>query len=742
MAVAKPRLAIIGCGAVVETHLLPALRRAGWNPSVLIDPSEERRNVLEKRAGKGTLVKATAWEDVADRFDAALVAAPHAFHGALGLGLAQAGKHIFMEKPLATTKEEAIATIAAAERMGVTLSVGLLRRYLQVTRWTKALLESRTLGDIRSFEAREGFVFNWATASDALLRRNLSAGGVLIDTGAHTLDLLSWWFGPMEPTAYRDDADGGVEADCTLEVDIASGGTGRIELSRLRNLRNTVRIEGSAGFVEVHVAKNEVLAGSPNALAFSHDGVSPAGFEQQLFPSLFDGEIRNFLKSATSGEQAGIGGREGVASVALIQAAYAIRTPLAYPWQEAKTQEEPLPSLEAGSLAVVTGASGFIGGRLVERLVEAGVKVRCPVRSIGQATRLARLPVEIVRLNLADRAAVERVIDGADYVFHCAYDPRSRLQNVEGTKNLIEASAFRKVKRFVYVSTFSVYEPFPDGPLSERTQDGNRGWEYVRTKLDLEREVLDAYRQKGLAGTIVQPAIVYGPFSKPWTNAPAEMLIYGDVVLPDRGDGICNTVHVDDVVDGMICAAIQPGAVGERFILAGPDSITWGTFFETFANRLRTSGPIYWPEARISAENHGLMRDIRMVLSNPKRIIQIAVRSPAVRQALQSGLDALPGPLRRLVDTYYFGSGGPRVGGTILPDPRTLALYRARPVADSSLAERRIGYRPRHTFASGMVSTAAYLDWAYGDVRSAIVRRSSSDTAEPFSEEPSIANAR
>lgn len=731
MAVAKPRLAIIGCGAVVETHLLPALRRVGWSPSVLVDPSETRRNVLEKRIGGAHLAKATNWEDVADRFDAALVAAPHVFHGALGLGLAGAGKHVFMEKPLAATLEEAIATVAKADRMRVTLSVGLLRRYLQVARWTKALVQSGTLGTILRVEAREGFVFNWATASDALLRRSLSAGGVLMDTGAHTLDLLSWWFGPMTPTSYRDDAEGGVEADCLLEVDIASGGSGRIELSRLRNLRNTVRIEGSAGFVEVHVARNEVLTGSPGVLSFSHEGLSPTTFEPQLFPSLFDAEIRDFLKSATTGEQVGIGGVEGIASVGLIEGAYAIRTPLAYPWHQEEKAEPLRPTLAAGSLAVVTGASGFIGGRLVERLAAAGVKVRCPVRSIGQATRLARLSVEIVRVDLADRVAVESVIEGADYVFHCAYDPRSRAQNVDGTKNIIEASASQKVKRLVYVSTFSVYEPFPDGPLSERTRHGNRAWEYVKTKLDLEQAVLDACRAKGLAGTIVQPTIVYGPFSKPWTNGPAEMLIYGDVVLPDRGEGICNTVHVDDVVDGMMSAATEPGAVGERFILSGPDVVTWSRFFETFADQLRTDGPTYWPEARISAENHGLMRDIRMVLSNPKRIVQIAVRWPPARQALQSGLDALPPPLRRLVDTYYFGSGDRKVGERLLPDPRTLALYRARPVADCSLAERRIGYRPRRTFASGMVSTAAYLDWAYEDVRSTVARSGSRSRTLP-----------
>nr|WP_175428841.1 NAD-dependent epimerase/dehydratase family protein [Azospirillum argentinense] len=223
-----------------------------------------------------------------------------------------------------------------------------------------------------------------------------------------------------------------------------------------------------------------------------------------------------------------------------------------------------------GPTVVVTGAAGFIGGRLVERLcLEHGAKVRCIVRDIAQAVRLARFPVEIVRADLLDREAIGKAVAGADWVFHCAYDVRSRRQNIDGMNALIDASLANGVESFVHLSTFSVYEPLPDGPLSEETRDGDRAWSYVQNKLDLEKMVLDAAHKRGLPGVVLQPSIVYGPFCKPWTNAPAEMLLSGTVVLPQEG-GLCNAVYIDDLVDAMIAATRSPQAIGERFVISGP----------------------------------------------------------------------------------------------------------------------------------------------------------------------------
>jgi predicted dehydrogenase/nucleoside-diphosphate-sugar epimerase len=705
------RLAIIGCGAVVQHHMLPALRRIGWRPSVLADPSDKNIELCRKILGSKDLLTVSDWMTVVDSFDAAIVAAPHALHGSLGLALARAGKHIFMEKPLAIRTSEGTAMLAAAEKKDLIVSIGLLRRYLHVSRWLHALIGSGALGEIQRFEIREGFVFNWATSTDGLLHRAISGGGVLMDTGAHTLDQLLWWLGDITKIDYSDDGESGIEADCVIDCELSSGARGRVEISRSRDLPNTCRIEGTRGFVETHLSRNEVIACSENVRNFAFDGVRPGGFPDQRFPELFSAELADFRTSVDHGAQRGVAAREGLRTVALIERCYADRGILRMPWSLPKPKvASPLPP---GSQVVITGATGFIGGRLAERLLELGVKVRCLVRSFGSATRLARLPVEICRVDLMDATAVSAAVNGADFVFHCAYDPRSRPQNLAAGENLIAASIVANVKRFVYVSSFSVYEPFSDGPLSEEISDGDRNWVYTRTKLELERAVLTATRSQGLRGTILQPSIVYGPFSRPWTIAPAEMLLYGTVVLPDLGEGLCNALYVDDLVDAMILAAIKPEAVGERFVVSGPESVTWATFFQRFAEILGTARPQYRPASQISAANSGLAHDVKLVVSNPKKIIQIAVRSPAVRNLLQASLDSLPKPLYGLVTRLYFGSGERPVGLVHLPDPQLLRLYSSKPTIGSDKARRLLDYVPRFDFTTGMALTAQYLTWAY-----------------------------
>jgi predicted dehydrogenase/nucleoside-diphosphate-sugar epimerase len=712
---ATPRLAIIGCGSVVAHHLLPALLRIGWRPAVLVDRSRTNCEKLLAQIGRRAPVTIVSdWTEAEGKFDAAIVATPSATHGAIGHALAERGIHVFMEKPLAHTLAQAERMVAAADARGSVLAVGLLRRHLAVARWTKALLASGLLGRIERFEAREGFVYNWAISSPDMLRPGTAGGGVLMDTGAHTLDLLLWWLGDALEVTYRDDSEAGVEADCRLDLVMESGAVGSLELSRSRNLRNTVRIVGTKGHVEVHLSANEVLSASANVLDFTHDGLSPRGMPQQIFADLFEAELRDFQQAAAKRATPAIEGRESLRSIALIERCYASRKPLALPWATGRAGPD-LPELR-GRTAVVTGASGFIGGRLVERLcAEHGVTVRCIVRNLAQAARLARLPVEIIHADLLDKDAMDTALRGADYVFHCAYDTRSRRQNIDGMDILIQGCLAHGARRFVYLSTFSVYEPLPDGPLNEGTRDGDRNWIYVRNKLDLEQAVLSAARERGLPGVVLQPTIVYGAFCKPWTDAPAEMLLGGKVVLPED-TGLCNAVYVDDLVDAMLLSATAKRAVGERFVITGPDAPSWSHFFERFQQALGVNSLAYWNAAAITRAGKGLGKDLRMLLEDPKKIIQVIVRWKPARQALQAGFDNLPAAIRQLVVRHYFMKKKPSRNQVALPDMQKLALYRAKADVRNDKAAALLGYRPRYGFEEGMAVTAEYLSWAYGDV--------------------------
>jgi len=190
-------LALIGCGAISRDHLMAF--RALEDRFRLIWAIDVDERAAKKVAGEWGCRWATDYRRALEdpRVDAVDIATPHHLHAEMAVASAEAGKHIFLEKPMATTLKDADRIIAAADRAGVVLMVGYVFRYRPAFRKLHDLVEEGRYG--RPFLAHglmevygPHFLAPWMKRKDQL------GGGALFSAGGHLLDLMIWNFGEVK----------------------------------------------------------------------------------------------------------------------------------------------------------------------------------------------------------------------------------------------------------------------------------------------------------------------------------------------------------------------------------------------------------------------------------------------------------------------------------------------------------------------------------------------------------------
>jgi nucleoside-diphosphate-sugar epimerase len=390
----------------------------------------------------------------------------------------------------------------------------------------------------------------------------------------------------------------------------------------------------------------------------------------------------------------------------------------------------------AGKRVLVTGGTGFIGSRLVEKLhLECRADVRVLVHNFANAVKIARFPVKMIKGDMTNPEDMKRATEGCEIVFNCAYGKWSpkgeeiwRKVNVEGTKNILDAAITNQIKRFIHLSSLMVYGITPDGDLDEKApRKGIPGNPYAGIKIDSEAMVFDYYKKFGLPIVVLQPTGVFGPHAPTYCLNMIQQLHSKQMILVNGGDGLLNLVYLDDTVKAILLAAVEDKAIGQAFLISGRQPVTWREFYSRYEQMLNIRGTV----SMSLSEAKEYYR--RQQVKRPhifKEALSIVRQEPIVKKRLSNTQELIF--LKKMVKTLLprqfvdslknkISSNGqitPESSGSeenkpILPiAPWALPFYASKTYVRIEKAERLLGYRPDFDFEMGMALTEKWAIWA------------------------------
>lgn len=380
--------------------------------------------------------------------------------------------------------------------------------------------------------------------------------------------------------------------------------------------------------------------------------------------------------------------------------------------------------------ALVTGAAGFIGGRVAHRIaVEEGWNVIPLVHSISGAgtMRLGRLPVDIEQGSILDEDHIEQLLADCDAVINCAHGGQE--VTVDGTETLLSAAEKQGIDTYVHMSSAVVHGHDASGTITEETPLAP-DTDYATRKAAAEKIIRNW--DGALEPTVFRPCIVYGPHS-PWVRKPLGHLQHG-AVLADGGIGELNRIYVDNLVDAILLALDESDAAGEVFLAADDNPVTWSEYYQRLGRCLEEHPPIQ----SLSTEElalYGKLRYLRDSVVPPVRLCRRLLTSPEVIQQTAAELKETPWApaiYRRLPDTLQDDiltrlntpADPDSSGGTDSPKRRyryppenQMKLQSTRTRLSTANLKSTLGWEPRVTFEQGMqlVSEWATYEELTGD---------------------------
>lgn len=256
---------------------------------------------------------------------------------------------------------------------------------------------------------------------------------------------------------------------------------------------------------------------------------------------------------------------------------------------------------------LVTGASGFLGRRIVQKLVEHGHHVHALVRSSSKTESLQLPGVELFYGDVTDMQAVDPAFEGIDYVIHAAAgtvgpDAAILRTTVEGTRNILALSMKHKPEKLVYISSCAVYG-VGEYQLNQRITEQSplerypekRGI-YSWSKIEAERIVTGYMQQENTRIVCLRPGTIFGRGGRNFSPMIGFAKNGKYFVVINRRDFILPLVYVDNLVDAVMLVMTNRSSSGQIYNVVDPYQIDKRYYMDTFIRKLYPGSKVlYFP---------------------------------------------------------------------------------------------------------------------------------------------------
>jgi len=322
----KPlQFALVGAGGIAQSYAAAFDDNPKANLVAVADVRLEAAEAMAKKAGARAFASTDELLDAMTEIDAAIICTPPNSHEELATAFARRGVHVLCEKPFALTLESAQRMARVSQSSGVLLTMGSKFRYVEDIAKAKEIIDAGTLGEIILFEnaftGRVDMSKRWNAVPA------ISGGGVLIDNGTHSVDIMRYFLGPLgEVHAVEGKRAQGLSVEDTVRVFVHSeaGVMGSVDLSWSINkeLDWFVTIYGSQGTLQVGWKQSRYKTTGQDWVVFGN------GYDKVR---AFRNQVNNFVGAIRKEEPLRITWKDAVASVEVIESAY--RSMRAAPWE-------------------------------------------------------------------------------------------------------------------------------------------------------------------------------------------------------------------------------------------------------------------------------------------------------------------------------------------------------------------------------------------------------------------------